>query len=294
MIRYFLQCLLLVPVMLMAQPDKRSDNSLLWQVSGKGLKKPSYIFGTFHLLCKDQVLFSNELKQKLSNSDEVYFEVDLSNPKAMIQSLTSMNMKEGRKLKDLMKEQEYNKLDSILKADTKFSLSFFSRMKPYLVSTLFYTKFMKCAQQSGIDMELMQLAKKNNKKINGLETLEYQASIFDSIPYEDQARELLKMADSLSHMEAQFNDMLKVYLSQDLDKIAQLSDEADLAGARYKLLMLTNRNKNWVQQLKTLMPGKSLFIAVGAGHLGGEDGVIDLLRKEGYKVKPLKNMVNAK
>lgn len=294
MMRYLFQCLLLVPVLLFAQIKKPADNSLLWQISGKDLKKPSYIFGTFHLLCKDQVVFSNELKQKLANADEVYFEVDLSNPRAMIQSLTSMNMKEGKKLRDLMTEREYNKLDSILKADTKFSLSFFSRMKPYLVSTLFYTKFMKCAQQSGIDMELMQLAKKNNKKINGLETLEYQASIFDSIPYEDQARELLKMTDSLSHMEAQFNDMLRVYLSQDLDKISQLSDDADMAGARYKSLFLTNRNKNWVQQLKTLMPEKSLFIAVGAGHLGGEDGVIDLLRKEGYKVKPLNNMVNAK
>jgi uncharacterized protein YbaP (TraB family) len=283
-----------VPVILLAQPDKSSMHSLLWQVSGKGLKKPSYLFGTFHLLCKDQVVFSNELKQKLANADEVYFEVDLSNPKTMIQSLTSMNMKEDKKLRDLMSEKDYNKLDSILKAETKLSLSFFSRMKPYLVSTLFYSKFMKCAQQSGIDMELMQLAKKSNKKINGLETLEYQASIFDSIPYEDQARELLKMADSLPHMEAQFNDMLKVYLSQDLNKISELSNETDLAGVRYKSLMLTNRNKNWVEQLKTLMPGKSLFVAVGAGHLGGEDGVIDLLRKEGYKLKPLKNMVNAK
>lgn len=272
-----------------AQVKTDKENSLLWEISGKGLKKPSYLFGTFHLLCKEQVKFSDELRSKLRSSDQVYFEVDLSDPKSMMQSLTSMYMKDGKKLKDLLSENEYRKLDSIFKADTKMSLSFFSRMKPYLVSTLFYTKFMKCSQQSGIDMELASLAREFNKKINGLETLEYQASVFDSIPYETQAKELMKMADSLPKMGEAFNKMLDVYLSQDLEQIAAMSEETDVAGADFKDLLLINRNKNWVKQLKDLMKENSLFIAVGAGHLSGDYGVISLLRKAGYKVRPLKN-----
>jgi uncharacterized protein YbaP (TraB family) len=289
MMKLFCLCLLLFPLLVPGQKDNEKIKSLLWEIKGKGLAKPSYLFGTFHLMCKDEILFSNKLKQKLGAADEVYFEVDLDDPAMMTEAFSILNMKNGKQLKDYLTEAEYKKLDSVLKNGSKVSLSFFNHTKPYLISSLLYTRFMKCNEQSGVEMELMKLAKKENKIISGLETLSYQASIFDSIPYEKQAKELMKLVDSLDKTGAEFYRMEELYRQQDLEAIAKMLNESDFEAGDNKNLLLVNRNKNWVEQLKKRMPSKSLFIAVGAGHLPGNDGVIELLRKEGYSVKPVQD-----
>lgn len=280
-------CILLISLLVNAQ-QKEWPKSLFWEVSGNGLARPSYLLGTFHLMCKEQVKLGAVIQKKLDQTHQVFFEVDLSNPAAMMQSLTTMNMKEGKKLKDLLTEADYRKVDSVFSNELKLSLSLFGRMKPYLLSTLLYSKFMKCSQQSGIDLELMNMAKRSGKTIKGLETLEYQASLFDSIPYELQAKELVKMSDSLDSMKTAFTAMIAAYLSQDIEQIARMSTQNEIEGSRFNTLLLTNRNKNWVDQLEPIMKNQSLFIAVGAGHLPGEEGLIALLRNAGYKVKPIR------
>jgi len=88
------------------------DNSLLWEVSGKGLKKSSYIFGTFHLMCKDDIHFSDQLKTAVTNSDLLYLEMDMDDPSVMLSGLLLMNMKNGKKLQDLYTAAEYEKVSS--------------------------------------------------------------------------------------------------------------------------------------------------------------------------------------
>lgn len=289
MIRTVFLYLLLLPLSLFSQKAQNTPHSLLWEISGKGLAKPSYLFGTFHLMCKDDVVFSNQLQKLLVSADEVYFEVDLDDPNMMAETFSIMNMKDGKQLKDLLTEQEYKRLDSVLKQGSKLPLAMLSRMKPYLISSLIYTRFMKCSEQSGIDMELMKLAKKEKKPINGLETLTYQATLFDSIPYELQAKELMKLVDSLDRTGKEFAKMEELYRNQDLEAMASMLNDAEITSGENKDLLLDQRNRNWVVKLKELMKDKSLFVAVGAGHLPGNQGVIELLRKEGYKVKPLLN-----
>src|SRR5688572_23707293 len=75
-----------------------NNNTLLWQVSGKDLKKPSYIFGTFHLMCKDDIKFSEQLKKAVAAADEIYMEMDMDDPSTMLSGLLYMNMKGGKKL----------------------------------------------------------------------------------------------------------------------------------------------------------------------------------------------------
>jgi uncharacterized protein YbaP (TraB family) len=121
--------------------------------------------------------------------------------------------------------------------------------------------------------------------------MSYQASIFDSIPYKLQAEQLLKYVNdggSNSQVDKQFEDMIEAYKAQDIEKLGAFVKEDESGLGNYEDILIYNRNRNWVQKLKAVMPGKSLTIAVGAGHLAGENGLIKLLRKEGYTVKPVK------
>ena len=122
----------------------------------------------------------------------------------------------------------------------------------------------------------------------GLETIEYQMSMFDSIPYTAQAEMLVESLKADSVGSDQFEDMVRLYKAQDLDGMQKMfeSDEGGLG--EYDQLLLVNRNKNWIPIMEEMMSEKPTFFAVGAGHLGGSLGVVALLRKAGYVLKPLK------
>lgn len=265
------------------------SNTLLWEVSGNGLKQHSYLFGTFHLMCKGDILISEQLKKAIGNTTTVYMELDMDDPAVMIGGLLMMNMKGGKKLKDLYTEAEYNKLASFFKDTLRMPLTFLERTKPYFLVAMLYPKMMPCKTVSGVEEELMKLAKAQQKEIKGLESMEFQSSVFDSIPYEEQAKELLKSIDSLYAHSKYFDTMVNVYKNQQLSAMEQLFTKSEFGLEEHQDILLDNRNKNWVGQLKTLMPKQPVFVAVGAGHLVGSNGLIALLKKEGYTLRPLLN-----
>ena len=148
---------------------------------------------------------------------------------------------------------------------------------------------MPCKTVSGIEEELMKMAKQQKKEIKGLETIEFQSAVFDSIPYEEQAKELLKSIDSMSTYQKYFDTMMTVYKTQQLTEIEKLFKDTEFGMEDHQDLLLNDRNKNWVNQLKIIMKDETVFVAVGAGHLVGKEGLINLLREEGYTLKPILN-----
>jgi uncharacterized protein len=271
---------------LISNPD---GNSLLWEVSGKGLKEPSYLFGTFHLMCKGDILISDQLKKAINNSSTVYMELDMDDPSVMMGGLMMINMKGGKKLRGLYTDTEYAKLNSFFKDSLHMPLGFLESTKPYFLVAMLYPKMMPCKTVSGVEEQLVKLAKASQKEIKGLETMEFQASVFDSIPYEEQAKELLKSIDSINVYAKYFDTMVNVYKSQQLSAMQDLFTKSEFGMEEHQDVLLDNRNKNWVTQLKTIMPKQPVFVAVGAGHLVGEKGLIELLKKEGYALRPLVN-----
>ncbi len=265
------------------------DNTLLWEVSGKGLKKSSYIFGTFHLMCRDDIKFSEQLKTAVTNSDQLYLEMDMDDPSIMLSGFLLMNMKDGKKLQDLYTVEEYEKIAAFFKDTLHMPMALLQRTKPFFLAAMLYPKLMPCKAISGVEEELMKLAKLQKKEIKGLETMEFQSAVFDSIPYEVQAKELLKSIDSLDAYQKYFNTMVDVYKTQRLSEIEKLFKDSEFGMEDHQDILLNDRNKNWVTQLKTIMQNESVFVGVGAGHLVGVEGVINLLKKEGYIVKPLIN-----
>ncbi|GAC1380328.1 MAG: hypothetical protein NVSMB45_03470 [Ginsengibacter sp.] len=146
-----------------------------------------------------------------------------------------------------------------------------------------------CNNATGVEEELMASAKQYKKPVIGLETLEYQASIFDSIPYKLQASELVQTIDSLSSSKKEFQQMVEYYKAQRLDKLSEKSLKSENITSKYNDILLKNRNDNWVKKLPALLKRKSLFIAIGAGHLPGQYGLIKLFRQSGYTVTPINN-----
>jgi uncharacterized protein YbaP (TraB family) len=143
-----------------------------------------------------------------------------------------------------------------------------------------------------MEQVIMEEAKQYKKKIKGMETMAYQAGVLDSIPYQLQAQQLVSYIDSANKgvdEDKNLKEMFNAYKNQDLKKLEELLIESDAGMAGFTDILLYHRNRNWVNKLKTLMPEKSLLVAVGAGHLPGEKGLISLLRKEGYTVTPVEN-----
>ena len=265
------------------------DNTLLWQISGNGLTKPSYLFGTFHLLCKDDIHFSTACREAIANSNKIYLELDIDDPATILSDFTLMNMKEGKKLEDLFTADEYKKVSTYFKDSLKTALGLFKNMKPYFLMALLYPKMMPCKAVSGVDEAIASLAKKNNKEIKGLETMAFQASLFDSIPYAKQAEELLQAIDSIDKSKKYFALLNKAYLQQNMKLIETMLNDPEFGMEENQGILLDNRNMDWIGQLKIIMKNEPVFVAVGTGHLIGDKGLITLLRAGGYTVKAIGN-----
>ncbi len=270
-------------------PVQGDDNTLLWEVSGNGLSKPSYLFGTFHLMCKQDIYFSENLKKAFGFADQVYMEMDMDDPATLLGGMIYMNMKGGKKLSDLLTPDEYKHVAQFFSDSLHMPIKLLESMKPSMIGALLYPKMMPCKSVSGVEEQLMVLAKKDKKEIRGLETIAFQASVFDSIPYETQAKELVKSIDSVNKYKLYFDTMMNVYKSQRITEIEKMFSKSEFGMEENQEVLLFGRNRNWVKQLKTIMKGNPVFVAVGAGHLVGDKGLIALLRKDGYTVKPIQN-----
>jgi uncharacterized protein len=269
--------------------SSKNDNTLLWEISGNGLKKPSYLFGTFHMMCKDDIHFSPNLLAAMQYANEVYFEMDLDDPANTLGALMFMNMKEGKTLRDLYTPEEFHRVEKYFSDSLRTSLQSFQKMKPTMLSAFLYPKMFPCKTLTGVEQELLKSAAKDKKEIKGFETIAFQASVFDSIPYDVQAKSLLNTIDSIDQYKLYFDTMLNVYRSQQLAEIEDIFNKPEFGMQDGMEFLLDKRNANWVSQLKAILPKQNIFMAVGAGHLVGKNGLIELLRKEGYVLRPIEN-----
>ncbi len=272
-----------------------NKNTLLWKVSGNGLEKPSYLFGTMHLLCKDDALLGDNLVKAIENTDKVYFELDMDNLMDMMGAMGKMKMRGDTTLKDLLSEEDYKTVKAYFQ-EKKLMLPFsmLETYKPFVAASMLMEGTMSCDEQVAMEQLIMEKAKEYKKGIEGLETAAYQMGLFDSIPYTLQAADLaktIKEAGTDKDAEKVMKDMMSAYKAQDLDKLAKMINESEEGVMQYEDLLLNNRNRNWVEKLKKIMPEKTVIVAVGAGHLPGEKGLINLLKKAGYTVTPVENKI---
>ena len=262
------------------------EKSLLWKISGNGLKKPSYLFGTIHLTC-DSSLDANTLNA-LEATEQLYLELDMDDKSIQMQMMKLMMMKDGAKLSTLLSPEDFKILDEFLKKNLNMSAKMFDSFKPFMISSMLFPKMLDCKSQS-VESELMKVTKEQNEEIFGLEKAEDQMKVFDEISYQDQADELLKtVKDNLEKDKKEFIEMMTIYQNKDIEgMLKMMSDSDNKITSENQDILLNNRNKNWIPIMVKIMKDKPTFFGVGAGHLAGEEGVIKLLRKKGYKVEAI-------
>jgi uncharacterized protein len=191
---------------------------------------------------------------------------------------------DGKKLKDYLKPEDATLLNDYFKQKMGMGIDQINGMKPFTVMSMLYMTLLSCQPQS-YELVFTQMATNAKKEMLGLETVEFQMGVFDQIPYEKQAGLLADMVRKKEESSKEFGEMVALYKAQDVEGLLKVMDESDWDFNGYEDLLLANRNAAWIPIMEKAMQAKSTFFAVGAGHLGGEKGVLNLLKKQGYTVK---------
>lgn len=258
-------------------------NSLLWKVTGKDITKPSYLFGTIHLLPEDDYFFNEKMQSALSEAEVLALEVDMNvSMSDQMKMAGEMIMPDGKSWADYMTEEEYAAVksafvDSLGIKEKKVDK--YSKIRPIYVSGIILSELLGKVKM--YEKELTSLAKKEKKTIIGLETLAEQMEIVSSIPVEDQVED---MKTTTASMLREYNKMLKAYTSQNLEELGKVATETE-GFDKMEGKLLVERNQRWIQEMESLLAKQSTFYAVGAMHLIGKDGLIQKLKRAGYTVE---------
>lgn len=274
---------------------------LLWKVSGNGLTQPSYIMGTHHLSplsIKDSIA---GMKQALNDTKQVYGELlmsEVQKPAIMQLMQKAMIIVGDTTFKSLFTPEEYDMINKYSKENLMFDIAMMPKVKPaFLSNNLIVILYMKHVggfnPQEQLDTYFQTLATDNGKKVGALETPEFQFNLlYNGSSLTRQAQSLLCMLNNIDKNIDQMKRLTAYYNAQDLDAMYKLSeelqgDECDpLPGE--KEAMINHRNKDWAKKLPTIMKEAPTFIAVGALHLPGKEGLLNLLKQQGYKIEAVK------
>lgn len=257
---------------------------LLWKIEGNGLQQPSYLYGTMHILCPDDFHISEQVHKAYQNTNALVLELNPTNP-TVLTEMQQLSLNPGMEnIYKALPEEAYKKIDLALTNKFGAGLDQMGIMKPFMIISMLTMTLMPCEQLESPEIYFVGLATEEGREIISLETAALQIGIFDKIPADFQIQEILRMLDQEGVEE--FHAMKKAYLAEDLIKLKEVINSS-LMMKEWEHLILSDRNKQWVKDLVPVMRKKGLFIAVGAGHLPGEKGVIELLKKEGFQVTPV-------
>lgn len=273
----------------LTQPVQAQDKALLYKMTGPGLAQPSYLYGTFHLVCPTDLQITDPIKKAMGDAQQVYLELDMDDPALMMNMQKAMLMPNGKNIKDMLSPDDYTVLDNYLKEKMKMGLTQFGMLKPIGLMSLMYTTLLPC-QPASYDLTFAQMAAADKKEVLGLESLEAEMAALDKVPLADQLKGLVDMAKKPEEAQKEFTNLVTVYKSHDLSKLMNTMKSSQFSGgdyAQFEASLLNERNANWLPVIEKAAKEKPTFFAFGAGHLGNENGVINLLRKKGYTVTPV-------
>jgi uncharacterized protein len=284
--KHILNISLLVFVALMGKANAQ-DKGIFYEVTGNGITTPSYLYGTFHLVCPTDLVISDETKKAFARTQELYLELDMDEPTLMTEMQKAIMLPEGKTAKDYLSADEYAQLDTYLKSKLGgVGIGLMERFKPIGVMSMMYVTMLKC-QPASYDLTFAQMASNQKKQVLGLERTQDQLAALDKCPLADQFKDLVEMTQKPDVAQTEFANMLAAYKSHDLARIQTIIRSSQFSGdmAEFEENMLNVRNANWIPVIEKAAQAQPTFFAFGAGHLIGDKGVINLLRRRGYTVR---------
>ena len=280
--------------------NSENENSLLWKVSGNGLEKPSYLFGTHHLVPVSFLDSVAGVHSAFENTEQTVGELDMSNMAAMQMKIMGHSLlPEGITYDSLLSPEEITLLDSTLQTLLYVSLDELGALKPSMLSNLisitYYQKhYPSISSEANIDQYFQSEALNHNRPVVGLENTEDQIDLLlNSQTIERQVEMLICMVQNPDLLIEQMDELQEAYHSQNINALYKLSlkeipNDPCPSTEEEKNALNKDRNEKWLEKLPAIMADKSSFIAVGCLHLPGEVGLIEGLRNQGYTVKPVK------
>ncbi|MFC4870173.1 TraB/GumN family protein [Negadavirga shengliensis] len=259
------------------------DEGVFWKITGNGLREPSYLFGTIHLICMEDYHLSDEVVKKIQKADALILEVDMDDPWLALSMMAKMHNEGGEEITDYLTEEEYQETRRLLKERTGTDIEMLKSMRPLMLMSLIYPSLLEC-ETKAYENELLKHAKEKNKEIYGLESIDEQLSIFDRIPLEEQYRSFYEYTGNLEKGKKEFRRLIETYKNEEIALLVKMVSESP-EYRDYQDILLDQRNRNWIRPMREFMEKGSVFFAVGAGHLGGKSGIIQLLKSEGYELK---------
>lgn len=268
-------------------PSEELPNSLFWEINRSDLDQPSYLYGTIHLIPKDSFFLSPAVEDALDSSEELVLEIPLDfNLGSMFSSLMWMMIPNGKSLKDYLSEDDYAFVKSFMQDSLSSPIPMYHKIKPLLTAQQITTMFCGGAEMESYELVFSQRFKEMKRKVSGLETMKDQMKALDDISIEEQAEGLLETTRAPRAACEQLQEMVAIYRRQDLNGLMDMTQESeDLDGHLEELL--DKRNTKWIPKIEKLVAERQVFIAVGAGHLAGPNGVIQLLKDAGYSLSPV-------
>ncbi len=266
-------------------------NSVLWEISGKDCKQPSYLFGTFHL--RDSRIFNfpdsvNILRNKCS---VLAFEIviDKSDAKELLAQI--METDPNHYLDKILSKSDYKKVKKAAKKHLDIASNMLlDKMKPIILATQLFESMSKNDVKYPMDLQFQMEGRELGKIIVGLESIESQMQLINKMKSEEQIKELMMSVDSLETSPTVINQMVNLYLNQNLDSLNSFLNSKSTIDSSFQEDLIDNRNIVMTKQLTQFyLKEGSCFVAVGAGHLVGEKGIIELLRKQGYTVRAVRS-----
>jgi uncharacterized protein YbaP (TraB family) len=264
-----------------AQTSK-SENSVLWEVSGNGLTKPSYLLGTVHMICGKDFVLKQKALEAFSKTSKLALEVNMADPDeiAILQQLAVGKEPLSKKLTP----KQLVLLEEVLTKSGGVSLAQVDNYTLETVMSLLFAKSFGCSDLKFFEMEFINKAKESNKPIVGLEKAANQVDFLSKSYTDDELISYMKHINSEMCIK-----LVKDYSNEDIKSIyAEITDK-ELMSDDTKKIILDNRNLNWSKIMPAMMQKESVFFAVGSAHLAGELGVVNLLKETGYTVKPIMN-----
>lgn len=286
-------------VWLPAQPHspdwtvRPEDNSLLFRVSGKGIKKCAYLYGTIHDICEEDVDLRPETLKALSKSKQVFFEVNINDPKEQLIGRLGLSLPSDSSLRMMLTDEEFNYATRFFADSLHLDIEQYESIRPMLLFGVIYKNVYDCLTTLPYEKILMAQARLQKKEIKGLDKTIEMVHMYDKIPVKKQAYNFMHALHTYNPraMGRAYRKMFDAYKANDLRSLTAIIFDDKVMSVYVKGLedlLLTERNKRWLPVILKAASEKPSFFAVGAAHLVGTGGLISLLREKGYKVEAVR------
>ena len=262
---------------------------MLFEVSGKS--NQIFLLGSIHMLRKQDYPLPRVVEEAYQAAEVLVMELDMDdlNPMELVSVFAgSATATEGQTLRSLMGEESYSKAEK-LAVPIDANLAVFNAFEPWFAAmTIVNLQMNKLgfSESLGIEMHFVPRAAKDKKEILGLETAEFQLAIFDSLPLPLQRELLLTSLEQAADLADQTETMIQAWKSGDTKQLHELLTDSMEETPQLYDQVVVQRNRNWIPEIEGYLDQEEDYlIVVGAGHLVGENSVIDLLRKKGHEVR---------